>query len=84
MSKSATYKKNASRLRNELQNRISSNKMENPPAADDPRPSGLKGREIGLWYAQRNKRKKEQELADGGESDRRPKMVSEFLSCDTN
>lgn len=84
MSKSATYKKNANRLRSELQNRISSNssnKTENPPTPStaDDRPSGLKGREIGLWYAQRNKRKKEQ-LADGGEGERRTKMVSEFLS----
>ncbi|XP_037042409.1 ATP-dependent DNA/RNA helicase DHX36 [Bradysia coprophila] len=63
MSKSFKYRQVASRLRNELQNRksaSSSNAAEN--VADDVRPPGLRGREIGLWYAKRNKMLKEHEL----------------------
>lgn len=78
MSKSAAYKKSASRLRDELRNRISattSNGIEKDTA--DVPPQGLKGREIGMWYAQRNKRRKEQGLADGGDNEGRTKMVSD-------
>lgn len=68
MSKSGAYRKNANRLRNELRIRnssIQSNELgEN--SRDQDRPPGLKGREIGMWYAERNKRKKELELAAGG------------------
>lgn len=77
MRKSATYRKDVTRLRNELRNRnsaSSSNGVEN--YEHETRPPGLKGREIGLWYAQRNKRKKEQE---GGESERRSRMVKLIL-----
>lgn len=85
MRKSATYKKNADRLRNELRNRNasnSSNGIENQITSDkgdEERPPGLKGREIGLWYAQRNKRRKEQDLAGGVEGERRIKMVGQFF-----
>lgn len=78
MSKSSTYRKNADRLRNELRNRnssIHSNDIgEN--SRDQGRPPGLKGREIGMWYAERNKRKKE--LA--GEGEKATKMVKKLLS----
>ncbi len=84
MSKSANYKKNASRLRNDLHNRNSpatSNRTGTSTTKDTPDetrpPSGLKGRDIGMWYAQRSKQKKDQELVDGG-VERQTKMVNEL------
>lgn len=84
MSKSANYKKVASRLRNELRNRNSSNlsnEVERNPTPNrevECPPSGLKGREIGMWYAQRNNRKQDQERADGVEGQKRTKMVDKI------
>lgn len=58
MSKSSTYKKTANRLRNELRNKNASTSSSSL-SENATHPAGLKGREIGMWYAQRNKRKKE-------------------------
>lgn len=81
MSKSATYRKNANRLRNELWNRNSSSvaKERSENVTSESRPPGLKGREIGMWYAQRNKRKKDQELAGGGGGEKVVKMVNNLF-----
>lgn len=61
MSKSSMYKKTAGRLRNELQNRklVNSSIETVEKTADEGRPPGLRGREIGLWYANRNRMRKE-------------------------
>lgn len=57
-----TFRKTANRLQDELQSRISSRVDglgENSTHVS--RPPGLKGREIGLWYAQRNREKQGKE-----------------------
>ncbi|KAJ6619656.1 ATP-dependent DNA/RNA helicase DHX36 [Pseudolycoriella hygida] len=58
MSKSVNYIKSASRLRNELRSRT----VHERDITNERAPPGLRGRELGMWYAQRSKQRKEKEL----------------------
>lgn len=54
----SSYNHNANRLRDKLESRSQSNNNDEKKTFEGrKRPPGLKGREIGLWYAQNQSRR---------------------------
>lgn len=58
---SSSYNQHANRLRDKLESRNATEDADQNRTTDRP-PAGLRGRDLGMWYAQRSKKSTENKL----------------------